>query len=422
MLCCRLTSIGHYLARVNPAIKRALIGLDNRAALLRHAAAQAAPWVIHPQVRNLTVAITANCNLRCIGCRYGRDFMSGHQLPWSIVKPLLEDARRLGIFSVRLYGGEPLLHPELPRFIRYACDLGLSPYVTTNGVLLRERIDQLYEAGLRSLTIGFYGTGTAYNRYVQRPNRFAAFTEGIAAVRDRYGQAVKMQLNWLLMRSTCSVSALNSAFDFAKKYAMSMQVDLIHYSLPYFTEGPDRELQFRPSDADAIRLVVRKLLELKRACPEVISHSEMGIRSIPDWLLKGSQMRVPCDKYQMIWIGADGTVQLCYVTFKLGNLYEHRLSELLYGGEHRQAARDCFALKCPNCHCGADSRVQKHFRSRLTYSDDSILETTISEADGLGDTGLSIPWLDSGDIVQISTVGSTGINEPSYRTNDDLES
>ncbi len=35
---------------------------------------------------------------------------------------------------------------------------------------------------------------------------------------------------------------------FARRYGLRVQVDLIHYSLPYFTEGPERMLQFRPQD------------------------------------------------------------------------------------------------------------------------------------------------------------------------------
>jgi hypothetical protein len=70
----------------------------------------------------------------------------------------------------------------------------------------------------------------------------------------------------------------------------------------------------------------------------MIENSEIGLRAIPDWLLRGADMRVPCDKYRMVWIGADGTVQLCYVTFHLGNLHQHRLRELLYTETHEQAA------------------------------------------------------------------------------------
>jgi cyclic pyranopterin phosphate synthase len=110
----------------------------------------------------MMIAITSSCNLRCIGCRYGRDFMAGHQLSLADVKAVLDDASDAGIRSVRLYGGEPLLHPDLARMIEHARTTKARPYVTTNAVLLGERIDELYAAGLRDVTIGYYGTGGDY--------------------------------------------------------------------------------------------------------------------------------------------------------------------------------------------------------------------------------------------------------------------
>ncbi len=77
---------------------------------------------------------------------------------------------------------------------------------------------------------------------------------------------------------------------------------------------------------------------------------------------------MPCDVKNLLWIGADGTVQLCYVTFKLGNIRERRLRDMLFTAEHKAAAQDAFKLKCPNCHCERDSRIQKHLSSRLHYS------------------------------------------------------
>jgi MoaA/NifB/PqqE/SkfB family radical SAM enzyme len=350
-----------------PILKRALLYAQARLGLLEHTVAQVAPDVIRPRPRRLTVAITAHCNLRCIGCRYGRDFMPGAQLPLDTVKELLADAKGCGIELIRLYGGEPLLHPDLPAMIRYAVGLGLSVYVTTNGILLKQKIDLLYSAGLRNLTIGFYGTEGAYNDYVQRTEAFRRLNDGVAAVRTRCGSSVSMQLNFLLMRPSCSVESLHKAWSFAKQYDMTFHTDLIHYSLPYFTEGPDRELQFTEADRGVIGEVVGELVRLKQSEPHRITDTLAGIRSIPDWLLKGPAMRVPCDAHKLIWVGADGTVQLCYVTFRLGNLHERPLRELMFTAAHRKAAKDAFLLNCPNCHCEREARIQKHLPSLYKY-------------------------------------------------------
>ena len=352
----------------SPRLWSAARALDEGLERARFSAARVLPVLIRPEPRRLHVAITAYCNQRCIGCRYGRDFMPGSQLPWPVVRDLLDDARAIGMWDVRLYGGEPLLHPDLPRMVEHTVGLGLECYLTTNGIRLGEQIDTLYAAGLRRVTIGFYGVGDAYDRYAQRKGRFARVEASIARVRARYGSDVSIRINWLLMRPTCSVAALEDMLAFAEKYDLQVRVDLIHYSLPYFDEGPDRCLQFRPEDEPAIRAVVDALLRHRAERPERFTQTAPAIRSSPDWLLRGPEMRVPCDNYQMIWVGADGTVKLCYVTFELGNLHERRLSEMVFTETHRQAARDAFQLNCPNCHCELDTRIAKHAPSLARYS------------------------------------------------------
>ncbi len=313
------------------------------------------------------IAITAACNARCEGCRYGRDFMVGERLGLDVVKQVLDDARGAGFHSIRLYGGEPLLHPDLEAMVAHAISIGLMPYVTTNGALLAEKIDGLYEAGLRDLTFGFYGVGDAYDEYTQRPGLFAKVEGGIASVRERYGDEFELQMNYLLKRPSCSVEDLRASWQVAERYDMQMRVDLVHYSLPYFQEGPERELQFREGDRPLIEPVVEELLRLKAAHPHRLAHTPEGLRSIPDWLVLGPDMKVPCTAYDMMWVGADGSVQMCYVTFPLGNVHETRFKDLLFTQEHRCAARDALALRCPNCHCSSNERVMRHAPTRRRY-------------------------------------------------------
>lgn len=356
-----------YLNR-HPNLKQVAVQFETNATLVKHTAAAVMPFIIKPTPRVLTVAITASCNYACTGCRYGRDFMLGQHLTLDMVRTLLDDAAASGMTTVRLYGGEPLVHPDLPEMIRHAKSVGILPYVTTNGFLLDRKIDKLYAAGLRIATLGYYGWGSAYDEYTSRVGAFEHFCKGLSAVRARCGSDFKLQLNFLLMRRSCSVEELRRAWELVCAYDMSLQVDLIHYSLPYFTEGPNRVLQFTRDDESAIRKFTDELLLLKSSQPARIPESETSIRSIPEWLLKGPAMRVPCDAYNMIWVGADGTVQLCYVTFPIGNLHESRLRELLYNDAHKAAAKGAFELDCPNCHCERSTRIAKHLPSRLRYA------------------------------------------------------
>jgi MoaA/NifB/PqqE/SkfB family radical SAM enzyme len=362
-----LKDLARDATRDKPALRQALIDLEMRKEMLRHSVAAYVPSVIRPKLKQMTVAITAHCNLRCVGCRYGRDFMPGAQLSLEMVEGLLDDGRAAGAEILRLYGGEPLLHPQLPQMVERGVNLGLRTYVTTNGILLREKIDELYRAGLRDISLGFYGIGEDYDRYVQKNDRYRRLIEGLEAVRARCGDDFRLQLNFLVMRPTLDPRVLAEAWKVAERFDMTFHTDLVHYSLPYFIQGMEHELQFRPEDRPALERLTAELVRLKEAHPVRMHEDVMSLRSIPDWLYQGPNMRVPCDAYRMIWIGADGSVKLCYVCFDLGNLHEKRLAEMLYTETHVDAARSAFKLECPNCHCERQTRIPKDLKSRLTY-------------------------------------------------------
>ncbi len=108
----------------------------------------------------LRVSLTERCNLRCTYCmpEGGVDLTPDQQL-----LTRSEVARVLGVFvsrgvdRVRFTGGEPLLRKDLPEIIAEADTLraeGLKEIaLTTNGLTLGRRVDELASAGLDSVNI-----------------------------------------------------------------------------------------------------------------------------------------------------------------------------------------------------------------------------------------------------------------------------
>ena len=363
-----LRRAGEIVARRLPAVAPALKAAYRSGERWHGALAQSWPGMVRARTEKITVAITAHCNLRCQGCRYGRDFMPGSILPYPLVEGLLEDAAAARIPSVRLYGGEPLLHPDLPKMVETAGRLGIDAYLTTNALVLDRKIDALHAAGLRKATIGYYGREAEYDAYVQRPGRYARLMESLEHVRAAYGpDRLALQFNFLLSRRSASIEHFKHLRRMAERFDARIQIDIVHYSLPYFQEGPERELQFRAEDGERLERLAAHLVRVKQDDPFRLTESPASLASIPDWALKAEAMRVPCDAGKLLWVGADGGVNLCYVTFPLGNLHERRLADFLYGPAHHQAARDAFQLNCPNCHCERGARVEKHGPSFATY-------------------------------------------------------
>ncbi len=78
--------------------------------------------------------LTLRCNARCTFC----DLWQRTDTDRADSNEVLANLARLPAAGVRIVdftGGEPLLHPDLPRFLRAAKRLGLKTTVTTNGLL-----------------------------------------------------------------------------------------------------------------------------------------------------------------------------------------------------------------------------------------------------------------------------------------------
>src|SRR5437868_15540853 len=101
---------------------------------------------------NLRVSVTDRCNLRCTYCMPEEVVFKPKDelLTFEEITHFVRVAAPLGIDKVRLTGGEPLLRRGLPRLVAMLAEIpGLKDLgLTTNGLLLAQQAQALYDAGL----------------------------------------------------------------------------------------------------------------------------------------------------------------------------------------------------------------------------------------------------------------------------------
>jgi cyclic pyranopterin phosphate synthase len=107
---------------------------------------------------NLRVSVTDRCNIRCFYCmpETGVQFVERREiLDFEEIERFVRIAVSLGIRKLRITGGEPLLRRDLPVLIqRLSAIPGIQDMaLTTNGVLLPQLAEPLYQAGLRRLNV-----------------------------------------------------------------------------------------------------------------------------------------------------------------------------------------------------------------------------------------------------------------------------
>src|SRR6266849_5906367 len=135
-------------------------------------------------LRNLRLSVTDRCNLRCQYCMPEEEYTwlpREDLLTFEEISTLADVFTTLGVEKVRLTGGEPLLRRDLPTLVRLLArnprlqDLAL----TTNGVLLAEQAQALYDAGLHRITVSLDTLKPERFRMLTRRDTHARVLAGI---------------------------------------------------------------------------------------------------------------------------------------------------------------------------------------------------------------------------------------------------
>ena len=123
---------------------------------------------------DLRISVTDRCNLRCTYCMPAEVVFRGREelLDFEEIARVAAVAAGLGVRTIRLTGGEPLLRRDLAGLVRRLVAVGGIEEValTTNGLLLEEQAADLRDAGLGRLNVSLDALrADAFERIARRP-------------------------------------------------------------------------------------------------------------------------------------------------------------------------------------------------------------------------------------------------------------
>ncbi|GAK58904.1 molybdenum cofactor biosynthesis protein A [Candidatus Vecturithrix granuli] len=135
-------------------------------------------------IESLRVSVTDRCNLRCRYCMppEGVEFIEHDEiLRYEEMDRIIRVAVHLGVYKVRLTGGEPLVRKGLIDFARRLGQLeGIRKLsLTTNGILLSQYAASLKEAGVDYLNISLDTLNREKFRQITRFDRLNTVLDGI---------------------------------------------------------------------------------------------------------------------------------------------------------------------------------------------------------------------------------------------------
>ena len=136
-----------------------------------------------PELRNLFLELTGQCNERCLHCGSWCDGAASPQVPTEKLLEILADVKqRLGIERTMLCitGGEPLLRKDFFELMKQASDMGYRWGMTTNGTLITPQVAQrLADCGMRTVSVSVDGLRDTHDTFRSRAGSYDETMRGI---------------------------------------------------------------------------------------------------------------------------------------------------------------------------------------------------------------------------------------------------
>ncbi|NOR14889.1 MAG: radical SAM protein [Candidatus Aminicenantes bacterium] len=209
-----------------------------------------------PSLKIVSLYLTYRCNQRCAYCGFPDMVMS--ELTTSQWENVIDQLANLGCRRVGILGGEPLLRSDLQAIIAHVKRRGMSCVLTSNGLLVPERIEELRQ--LDHLVLSLDAAGPE-NDLLRGQGSYAAVKEAMAAAKAA-GIAVK--INAVLSANTAS--NLDGLLSFVEENEIYITINIAR-------RNPSEQLYFsaEPGDRDEkMREMLTKIARLTRSRSRIV--------------------------------------------------------------------------------------------------------------------------------------------------------
>ena len=154
------------------------------------------------EIDYLRISITDRCNLRCVYCMPEEGIESiphDEILTYDEILRICEIVSELGIRKIKITGGEPLVRKDIVNLIRDIKNIDKIEQVTltTNGILLHEMLDDLYDAGIDAINISL---DTLNKDNFKKITRRDGLEKVLMSIDKAYDLGIRVKINCLAIR------------------------------------------------------------------------------------------------------------------------------------------------------------------------------------------------------------------------------
>jgi MoaA/NifB/PqqE/SkfB family radical SAM enzyme len=302
-----------------------------------------------PFPRIINCFITENCNFNCPMCHVvesRKKRLSLSQLDFKDLKKIIDEGSKYGI-SLQLSGGEPLLHSEIIKIIKYAHQKKVVTGLVTNGLLLKKYAKDLVSSGLDFLAISLDGPNeaTQYQRgYIK--GSFNQIIEGIKEVVKFKGK------NSFPNIRVATVITKNNLKNFEKIYSVINNIGVDQWSISHYfyyynqiakdqtifcqkyhtgsdvwgQNLGDKKNYFNLSEIKILKQKLAKISSIKKSKIIITLPKHTNLKKYYTGVNPSYKSRC-VSPFQQIFIRGNGDAEICH-GFIIGNIKTQKLFDL----------------------------------------------------------------------------------------------
>jgi MoaA/NifB/PqqE/SkfB family radical SAM enzyme len=301
------------------------------------------------------VAVTLNCNARCLMCDIWKQSSTGEMQP--------EEYLRLpaSLREINLTGGEPFLRRDLPEVVaamRQACPRA-RVVISTNGLLV-DRMGEMAPRLLRQapalgVRVSIDGLEETHDHLRGVPGAFARALRSLEGLREAGAQDLGIGMTLLAE----NVAQVDQVYRLAESLGVEFSVTLASDSPIYFGDGKAR---LRPGDGDELAQQLRRLAwsEYRHGRPKHWFRAwfEEGLAGYA----RHGRRPLACDAGRgFFYLDPEGNAFCCHLLpHRLGSLREQDWASLWPAAEAERARRAVAGCQACWMVCSARSQMRRH--------------------------------------------------------------
>jgi len=276
--------------------------------------------ISHYPLTSLYLYLTDACNLSCSHCwispRLSKQLQSG--IPFDPLTAIIHEAKLLGLQSVKLTGGEPLLYREIKELLVFLSSENLAIYIETNGTLLdSEMITLLEQAAVTQISVSLDSAKEKIHDAIRGVR--GGFQQTLKGLRLLSETGLNFQIIMTLQRKNSR--EIPTVIDLCRSLKVGSLK--INHLLPC-GRGAEAYRRGENLTLEELRALYRQVMEIskKNQDLEVDFDIPLAFRSIQDITHRGI---CECEILNILGILADGEYSICGIgktvpELRMGNI------------------------------------------------------------------------------------------------------